>query len=79
MGKHVTWQKFTNILNTNASSLYIYYPNWKEMHPLKESQRINYATYRILHIANLYDLVTNCNIQKESASVAISIIPLNAI
>jgi len=44
---------------------YIYYPNWKEMHPLKESQRINYVTSYILHITYLCDLVTTCNIQKE--------------
>lgn len=57
---------------------YIHYPNWKEMHPLKESQRINYATSYILHITYLYDLVTTCSTQ-NLASVAILIIPLNAI
>ena len=35
------------------------------MHPPKESQRINYATAYILNVTHLYDLVTNCNIQKE--------------
>lgn len=48
---------------------YIYYPNWKEMHPLKESQRINCATSYILHITYLYDLVTTCNIQEESGLI----------
>jgi len=44
---------------------YIYYPKWKEMHPLKDSQRKNYATSYILHITYVYKLVTTCNTQKE--------------
>jgi ribosomal protein L21E len=46
------------------------------MNPLKDSQRINYATSYILHITYLYKLVTP---RKNLDSVAISINPLNAI